>query len=293
LHGAARDTVLVGEDASGTFALRPETGSPSSGYIVFANGIGQGLIPYNTFHSVLGALPAFIHEQPKDTLVIGLGSAGTLFGVVGRPSAERVVCVEIVGAQLPTLELLHARRPGLGLAAVLTDPRITQVYGDGRTYVARSGRKFDIIEADALRPTCSYSGHLYSTEYFDLLRRHLRPGGLAVTWVPTDRTHRSFVKVFPYVVRLGQIALGSNEPIRVDPDAVRERLKDARVQRHFASAGLGMAALLAPYVDRPAVTFGPEFDRSTLTDLNTDLFPRDEFSGIRNLGASVMRVFSR
>ena len=41
-------------------------------------------------------------------------------------------------------------------------PRIEHVTGDGRTYLMRSGRQFDIIEADALRPTSAFSGNVYS-----------------------------------------------------------------------------------------------------------------------------------
>ena len=33
-----------------------------------------------------------------------------------------------------------------------------------------SPAKFDIIEADALRPSSAYSGNLYSEEYFTLVR---------------------------------------------------------------------------------------------------------------------------
>ena len=146
--------------------------------------------------------------------------------------------------------------------------------------MARARQTFDIIEADALRPTSSYAGHLYSTGYFELLRHHLRPRGLAVTWVPTERTHRSFLKVFPHVLSFGHIVLGSNDPIPFDPAAVRGRLRDPAVQRHFASAGLDIDALVGQLLDRAPAVFGPGFDRTSLDDLNTDLFPRDELAAI-------------
>jgi spermidine synthase len=255
---------------------------------VFASGLGQGRIPYLTVHPALGALPAFVHERPLDALVIGLGSAGTLFGISGRESLERVTCVEIVRPQLPALWQLDARRPDVGLAAVLRDPRVTFVYGDGRTHIARSGRTFDIIEADALRPTSSYAGNLYSVDYFGLLLRHLRPGGLAVTWAPTERTRQSFIKVFPHVLSFGPIVLGSNEAIRFDPVAVRGRIRDGRVLEYYRAAGVDIEDLLAPYLDRVPVAYGPAFDRAALADLNTDLFPRDEYSGILRVGAAAL-----
>ena len=63
--------------------------------------------------------------------------------------------------------------------------------GDGRRFVMQSRERFDVIEADALRPNSAYSGNLYSREYFELLRSRLTPGGLAVTWGAdiTDSAH--------------------------------------------------------------------------------------------------------
>ena len=36
--------------------------------------------------------------------------------------------------------------------------------------------------------------------------------------------------------------------------------------------------LLAPYLERTPRVFGPDDDRSTIVDINTDLYPKDEFS---------------
>lgn len=59
------------------------------------------------------------------------------------------------------------------------------VFTDGRTYIGANTKKYDIIEADALRPTSAFAGNLYSYEYFRLLKSRLKPGGLAVTWAPS------------------------------------------------------------------------------------------------------------
>ena len=41
---------------------------------------------------------------------------------------------------------------------------------------------------------------------------------------------------------------------------------------------MDIVALLTPYLDRAPRVYGPADDRSTLVDINTDLFPKDEFS---------------
>ena len=276
-HGSTPAFVQVGEDGSGTSVLRTVAGREPS-VVVFANGVGQSWIPYGGIHTVLGALPAFIHPDPRTAAVIGLGSGDTLFGLAGRPELERIACVEIIRPQLDTLNRLLERWRYPGLVSILTDPRIDHIYGDGRLHVMHAPHRYDIIEADALRPTSAYSGMLYSDAYFTLIRNRLTTGGLAVTWSPTPRVHNTFVSVFPHVLSYGDIVVGSNQPITFDREAIRRRLEDPRVRAYYGRAVVDIVALLTPYLDRAPRVYGPGDDRSHLTDINTDLFPKDEFS---------------
>jgi spermidine synthase len=246
--------------------------------IVYVNGIGQSWIPYGGVHTALGAVPAFMHPDPRDAAVIGLGSGDTVFGLAARRTLERITSVEIVRPQLETLRRLLTLASYDGLNAVLSDQRIEHIYGDGRLYLMQSARRFDIIEADALRPTSAYAGHLYSDAYFRLLRDRLKPGGLAVTWSPTRRVRDTFASVFPYILVFGEIAIGSSEPIPFDLEAIAPRVADPGVQAYFRRAGIDIAALLTPLMLTPPLAIGPDFDRTSLVDLNTDLFPRDEFA---------------
>ena len=125
-----------------------------------------------------------LHSAPEDIAIIGLGSGDTLYCAGGRRETRRLVCFEIIGAQQATLRSLAAELPYPALRSLMDDRRIEHVTGDGRLHLMNSTRRFDIIEADALRPTSAHSGNLYSEEYFHLLARRLKPGGLAVTWCP-------------------------------------------------------------------------------------------------------------
>ena len=277
LHGARADQIVFAEDATGLSLLRVEGGAATERTTVFVNGIGQSWIPYGGIHTALGLLPAFIHPDPRRIAVIGLGSGDTVYAAAGRPEVEAITCIEIVGPQLETLARFTAHHPYEGLRGLLNDPRIEHVSADGRLTLMRSAARFDIIEADALRPTSAYSGNLFSDGYFELIRRRLRPQGLAVTWSPTVRVHNAFVRVFPYVVALPEILIGSDEPIALDRESVFARLRDPRVRAHFARAGIPADELVAAHLVELA-RYTPAFDRGTLTDFNTDLFPRDELA---------------
>jgi predicted membrane-bound spermidine synthase len=274
LHGAAPGRIVFAEDATGLSVLRGD-GAATGRITVFVNGIGQSWMPYGGIHSILGLLPAFIHPDPRQIAIIGLGSGDTAYAAAGRQEVEGITCIEIVRPQLETLAMLARRYPYEGLRGLLNDPRIRHVSADGRLALMRSAARFDIIEADALRPTSAYSGALFSDGYFELIRRRLRPQGLAVTWSPTVRVHNAFVRVYPYVVALPEILIGSNDPIRIDREAVLARLRDPRVRGHYARAGIPVDELVAAHLVALA-RYTPAVDRSTLTDFNTDLFPRDE-----------------
>ena len=278
LHGTTPDQIVHGEDGSGLALLRSEAGATAR-TMVFANGIGQSWIPYGDIHTVLGALPAFVHPHPRSAALIGLGSGDTLYALAGRQELQRITSIEIVGPQLDTLLRFTRRRhyypPILSLEG---DARISHVVGDGRSFLKRSRERYDIIEADALRPHSAFAGNLYSDAYFSLLRDRLNPGGLAVTWAPTPRIVRTFVKVFPYVWQHGQVLMGSDQPIVVDREAIVDRLTQFRVTSHFEWAGVEVYPLLRPYIAGGWREYAPSYDRSAIDDINTDLFPRDEFN---------------
>ena len=271
LHGTVVEAMAYAEDGSGLSVVNTD----GRNAILYANGIGQGSLPYGDVHTALGALPAFIHPSPRTAAVIGLGSGDTVHAVAGRREIASVTCIEIIRGELTTLTELRRRFPYGGLLNLIDDGRVDQIFGDGRIYLRRGGM-FDIIEADALRPGSAYSGALYSDTYFALLREHLSPNGLAATWAPTQRVYNTFIRAFPYVVAMPGILIGSNEPIAIDRTAIGERLADPAVSHYFDRAGIDIEKLLDMYLDAP-VTYTPAYPRQQLADINTDLFPKDEF----------------
>jgi spermidine synthase len=272
LHGARIEDIVFAEDGSGLSVIKHE--GPVS--VVYVNGVGQSELPYGAFHTVLGALPVLIHPRPEAVALIGLGSGETLFGAAGRAETSELHSIEIVEPQLETLVQVRAQRAYPGLNAVLGDGRIRHAFTDGRAFILKGGRKYDVIEADALRPASAYSGNLYSREYFDLLRRHLKPGGLVVQWEPNLRTRATVLSAFPHVLGFRALLVASDTPIAWDPAAVRARMQEAFTGSFYRRGHVDIAALMADVLSQQPTVYGPSHDRST-TDINLDLFPRDEY----------------
>jgi hypothetical protein len=108
-----------------------------------------------------------------------------------------------------------------------------------------------------------------------LLAAHLAPGGIAVTWAPTERVRRTFLAVFPHVLAFGDVWLGSNTAIDFDPKAIERRAEAAA--GYFARATVSIQDVLRPLLQSAPQVYGPDHPRD-LNDLNTDVHPRDEFS---------------
>jgi len=278
LHGTTAG-VLFAEDGSGLSVLKEEEGrAPGTREtVVYVNGIGQSQLPFGGYHTLLGAFPVLLHPDPKHVVVIGLGSGDTLFGTGGRAETERMDCIEIIAPQLRTLRELDRGAGDAGLRGLLRDRRVSFRFGDGRAFLMRSEERADVVQADALRPTSAYSGNLYSLEYFELVRSRLREGGFGVTWGPTKRTRDTFVRAFPHALAIGDILIGSDRPIAFDVAALRRRIEDPHTVAYYARAGIDVRALLAPVLEAHPKVYDPGFDRAALTDLNNDLFPRDEY----------------
>ena len=210
------------ESAVSVIKLAPD---PKTG-VVFVNGLGQSVMPYrnDNIHTLLGALPVMIHPNPEHMAVIGLGSAGTLNGMAGRPETRRIDCFEIASNQARVLAAYAAKAGDTAITGILNDRRLRLIFRDGRYAIRNRNVYYDVIEADALRPNSAYPGNRYSKEYFELIRSRLKPNGLAVTWCPTGRVLNTFRSVFPYVAYGDKLVLiGSNQPIILDWNQINGR----------------------------------------------------------------------
>ena len=124
-------------------------------------------------------LPPLLGREPRELLVIG-NAGGTISRAYGRfyPS------VSIDGVELDS-KVTAAGRRFLGLG---DNPRLRVITADGRPFLQRSRKRYDLIVVDAYRqPYVPF--YLATREFFTLAREHLEPGGMLavnVAKVPGD-----------------------------------------------------------------------------------------------------------
>jgi spermidine synthase len=264
------ELTIVEENAASVTALTPQ---PDGGYHLMINGRYNSWLPFGWLHSVIGALPALVHPNPREVAVVGLGSGDTAWGAGIRRETESVRVFEIASSQPRLLQRVASRPRMERLKQFLGDTRYTVVRDDGRRRLTADRKLYDIIVADAMDFDNSMITYLYSVEYYTLVRERLKPGGLVCVLARTPRIRASVRRAFPYTVYLREdLILASADPIVIDKDLWLSRLRSEHVIDYLGKARMrDIAAFVAQarYPD-PAM-------RGAVEDANGDLDPRDEF----------------
>ncbi|MBI5675443.1 MAG: hypothetical protein HZC48_06435 [Nitrospirae bacterium] len=243
-----------------------------------SNCLNQSWVPYGGGHSILGIAPALYHPDPKTGLVVGFGSGDTLYSLALDKRLDKTACVELSRGQIELLKRESGRELFWQVVKIFNNPRVNIIGGDGRKYLLHSKEKFDLIEIDAIHPYAAYSGNLYSVEFFQLIKQHLKPGGIFCQWLPTDRVERTVLKAFPYVLKFSaSFVLASNEPIKFNKVEIIKRLADLNLIRSFGpEKGEEITNFFTssfPEEIRTGIINNTDF----VEDINRDLFPKDEY----------------
>ncbi len=268
-----RNPRILREDRTGLALF--EYSRNGNGGTLFLGGKVQSKVPFNAGHQVIGVLGLLVHPNPKSVMIVGLGSGGTAYAAGASPAVERVKVVEILAPVYGAMQEFAARGGGLEVGRPFNDPRFERVVGDARHVLFTDPEQFDVIEQDPLSPHDSYSGLLYSREYFEQIRSRLKPGGLCVEWTPMPRIANAFRAVFPYVVQIGTHMIGSSQPIPFDRDAALQRLQSPEVRSYLEASGRKLDEIVAELHFDMVRLWTP--DDPPPRDIDYDLFPKDEF----------------
>ena len=272
LHGVTADEppAFIGEDASAVSAVVPGRGRR---WRVTVNGLPHSWLPFEGIHTLLGAVPAVIHPAPEDIAVIGLGLGRD--GVGGRvPAGDASACGSSRSRPASTAccAQVSAVAPFPSLVELLSDPRVAIEAADGRQALARDERRYDIVRGGrALPHERGQRQPLLARVLPRSARAASSRAGLVCTQKPSRRVGLTFAEALPHALDFGNMVVGSNDPLPIDPAAWEARLLRPQVARRFDTETLeGMRARLRearPARRNPAPRVG----------LNRDLFPRDEF----------------
>ena len=272
-----KSTAHIAEDASGVAAVWES----DRGVHITNNGVGQGILPWGPLFLFNGSLGPLLHPDPKNVLVIGFASGGTTWAAAAVEKTEMVDAVEICGAQYTAWRQYAQDGSWPAMARIFDSDKIRLHVDDGRRFLKRSEKKYEVIQSSTNINFLSHSGLLYSEEFYRLCLDSLTENGIMVHFAPTSRVVRTFRNVFPHVILCSKALIGSRHKIDWDTDKLAAAYRDNELIRSFKlGTEARIVAHLPDLVAHPTIQFSGPPRRN---DLNTDLFPRDEYYWIKSL----------
>jgi spermidine synthase len=220
---------------------------------------------------MLGHLSALTCSHPdavKDILVVACGAGVTAGSFVPYPTVQRIVICDIeplVPQRVAPMfgpENYHVV-DGIAKQNPLSvnGKEVSVIYDDGRHYIRTLPEdvKFDVITSDPVDPWVKGSAALNTVEYYQMCKRHLKPGGIMSLWMPLYESNtaatKSFVSTFFEVFPNGLIfsndehfegydavLIGQSDPSPINLDSIQtllERDEYAAVRESLKEVGFG------------------------------------------------------
>jgi predicted membrane-bound spermidine synthase len=146
----------------------------------------------------MGHLPAIIHPNPQSALVICFGTGQTANAVL-REGVASLDIVDISAAVFGMAQHFEANE------GVLDDPAVRPIVMDGRAWMARTDRRYDVVTLEPMPPNHAGVNSLYSVEFYERVYESLNDGGTVAQWLPLHLVSprhsagiaAAFVEVFP------------------------------------------------------------------------------------------------
>lgn len=141
-------------------------------YSVFTNGLYAFSVPDRSTSEMAAHFPLIEHPGPEHVLLIGGGSSGQLREVLKHP----VKSVDYVELDPLVIGLARRHIPPDG---ALEDPRvniITEI--DGRLFIKRAGRRYDVIIVNLPEPHTAQLNRFYTREFYSEASESLTDNGI-------------------------------------------------------------------------------------------------------------------
>jgi len=218
---------------------------------LLSNGLPEAAIPLSGEPPAIGVeswmslVAVLARPDIHNILIVGFGGGNAVAAVPPSVAAIDVIELEpqIVSANR-AIAALRNRDP-------LADRRLNLVINDARGALALSDKHYDAILSQPSHPWTAGASHLYTREFLEQAKSHLRPGGVFVEWMGAEfldpKLFQSLLAtlhvVFPEV-RLYRTAptalllLASDLPL--EPERHLERLRAVLngAALHYARLGL-------------------------------------------------------
>lgn len=251
--------IFYEEDPGGTVAVVEQRSQTAAFRRLYIDGVSNSgdAMPSLRYMRLQALLPLIIHRgDPRAALVIGFGTGITTGALLQFDGLERRVCADLL------LGVIHAGPLFRGNYGAATDPKIEIRLHDGREELLVNPETYDLITLEPPPPSAAGVVNLYSSDFYRLAARRLRPNGIFAQWWPLATQNdedsrslvRSFLDVFPYAALWSTeiheaMLVGSLQPLELDAPRIAARFAQPGVSAALSEVGIASpAALLATWI---------------------------------------------
>ncbi|MGD8592058.1 MAG: fused MFS/spermidine synthase [Gammaproteobacteria bacterium] len=189
--------------------------------------------------TLLGLIPYFLHQQPKEAFVVGFGGGITTRALASTQKLESIKVVELE----PTV--VEAGRAIVdGEIAALEDPRVSLEFNDARNTLLTESKTYDVIAAQPSHPWVARASNVFTREFFQLVNSRLNEGGIYAQWVNLfnmDATtlrsiFKAFFDVFPHGMSFANLdtgdflLFGANHELFFNYQTIAERMEEPKIK---------------------------------------------------------------
>jgi len=236
--------LMYEEGRTATVSVRRDWGITSVAINGRTNASDSDDMPTQVMLGQLGVLTA---PRLGNAFIVGFATGVTAGSVLQSP-IESVACVEIEPAAVASSRFFeHVNNHPL------SDPRLSLIIDDARTYLRVNPTAYDLIISEPSHPWVPGVANLFTREFFSLGKERLRDDGVFLQWLQiyqlSGESLRSvlatFHEVFPHVAVfrvLGAakgkdlILIGSRTPVTLD--RIGERMNNPRIEAELSRVGI-------------------------------------------------------
>lgn len=131
-----------------------------------------------TTMTLIAAIPLLLKPDAGYAANIGLGSGMTGHVLLASPGIKRLDTIEI---EPEMVEAAKAMQPFN--ARVFSDPRSYIHIEDAKTFFSYQKERYDIILSEPSNPWVSGVAGLFSSEFYNHMKRYLNEGGILAQWI--------------------------------------------------------------------------------------------------------------
>lgn len=238
-----REVVFFREDAGATVSVERR----GANLILRVNGKPDASLALEDMltQRLLGHYPMLFHPDPRRVMIVGLGSGITAGAVLQHP-IEALTVAEISSGVVEASRLFEQANH-----AYWRDPRLRLRVEDARNVLLVEPGQYDVVISEPSNLWMAGVASLYTRDFYELVRRRLRPCGILVQWVHSYEMEeedftlvlRTILSVFPHATVFrsspGDLQiLASMEPFDWNFPRVAARLEGDGVREDFGPLGI-------------------------------------------------------